>query len=315
MSLMSSNLFSIVDTPYIGSGTRIWAFVHILSGARIGADCNICDHVFIEGDVVVGDRVTIKSGVQLWDGVTLGDDVFVGPNASFTNDPFPRSRRYQERVARTTVKDGASIGANATILPGVTIGERAMVGAAAVVTRDVPANTIVVGNPARIVGYVGATPSLSSSSTHAGPGPAEPGCEATTVRGVTLHRLPGAEDLRGRISFGETERHIPFAVRRHFVVYGVPGENIRGEHAHRNLHQFLICVAGSVRAVADDGTNREEFLLDDPAVGLHLPPMIWGVQYRYSAGAVLLVLASDYYDPLDYIRDYTEFLHLTAKTR
>ena len=105
-------------------------------GARIGRDCNLCDHTFIENDVIVGDRVTIKSGVQLWDGITLGDDVFVGPNATFTNDNFPRSKQHQKTVPRTTVKAGASIGGNATILPGVTIGERAMVGAATVVTRD-----------------------------------------------------------------------------------------------------------------------------------------------------------------------------------
>jgi len=309
---MSHHPAAIIESTDIGTGTRIWAFVHILPGARIGADCNICDHVFIENDVVVGDRVTIKSGVQLWDGITLGDDVFVGPNATFTNDPFPRSRHYQERVARTLVKAGASIGANATILPGVTIGERAMGGAATVVTRDVPPDTIVLGNPARIAGYVGAKPSVSAPPRAV---PASPGAAPTSVRGVTLHRLPHAEDLRGQISFGEAERHIPFPIRRHFVVYGVPGENIRGEHAHRQLHQFLICVAGSVHAVADDGETREEFLLDDPTVGLHLPPMIWGVQYKYSPGAVLLVLASDYYDPADYIRNYDEFLELTAGGR
>jgi acetyltransferase-like isoleucine patch superfamily enzyme len=138
----------------IGPGTRIWAFAHILPGAVIGQDCNICDQTFIENDVVVGDRVTIKSGVQLWDGVTLGDDVFVGPNATFTNDPFPRSRQRPTSFPRTFVCNGASIGANATILPGLTIGEAAMVGAGAVVTKDVPPEAIVVGNPARIVGYV-----------------------------------------------------------------------------------------------------------------------------------------------------------------
>src|SRR5215213_9283377 len=138
----------------IGPGTRVWAFAHILPGAVIGRDCNICDQTFIENDVVVGDRVTIKCGVQLWDGVTLGDDVFVGPNATFTNDPFPRSQQRPISFPRTFVCNGASIGANATILPGLTIGQAAMVGAGAVVTKDVPPEAIVVGNPARIVGYV-----------------------------------------------------------------------------------------------------------------------------------------------------------------
>jgi len=309
---MSQHPAAIVESPHIGSGTRIWAFVHILAGARIGRDCNLCDHIFIENDVIVGDRVTIKSGVQLWDGITLGDDVFVGPNATFTNDNFPRSKQHQPAVPRTIVKAGASIGANATILPGITIGERAMIGAATVVTRDVPPDTIVVGNPARIVGYVGTKSSVAAASRQA---PAELGATPTNVNGVALHRLPRAEDLRGQISFGEVSRQIPFPILRYFLVYGVPGENVRGEHAHRTLHQFLICVHGSVHAVADDGRTREEFLLNDPTVGLHLPPMVWGVQYQYSPGAVLLVLASDVYDPADYIRDYDEFLRLTAEAR
>ena len=145
---------AICETTQVGEGTRVWAFAHVLKGAVIGAECNVCDGVFIENDVVVGDRVTIKCGVQLWDGVRLESDVFVGPNATFTNDPMPRSKQYPNKDAQTIVRRGASIGANATILPGLTIGERAMVGAGAVVTHSVPAGAIVVGNPARIRGYV-----------------------------------------------------------------------------------------------------------------------------------------------------------------
>lgn len=143
-----------VQSPSIGEGTRIWQFVVILAGARIGRDCNIAAHCFIENDVVVGDRVTVKCGVQLWDGLRVADDVFIGPNATFTNDRFPRSRQWPERFPETRIERGASIGAGAVILPGLTIGERAMVGAGAVVTRDVPARALVVGNPARIVRYL-----------------------------------------------------------------------------------------------------------------------------------------------------------------
>lgn len=141
---------ALVESADIGENTRIWAFAHVLRGAIIGADCNICDHVFIENDVVIGDRVTIKCGVQVWDGLVLEDDVMVGPNATFTNDLFPRSKQPFE-LKKTYVKKGASIGANATILAGVEIGEGAMVGAGSVVTKNVPPHAVVVGNPARIL--------------------------------------------------------------------------------------------------------------------------------------------------------------------
>jgi len=138
----------------IGEGTRVWQFVVVLKGASIGADCNICAQTLIEGDVVIGDRVTIKSGVQIWDGSVIGDDVFIGPNATFSNDLYPRSKQYPEKFQGVTIHNGASIGANATLLPGVTVGEKAMVGAGAVVTKDVPSCAVVVGNPAKIVRYL-----------------------------------------------------------------------------------------------------------------------------------------------------------------
>jgi acetyltransferase-like isoleucine patch superfamily enzyme len=143
-----------VKTGDIGSGTRIWQYCVVFSGARIGDNCNLCAHTLVESDVIIGNNVTIKSGVFLWDGTRLEDNVFVGPNATFTNDPMPRSRVYPEAFSGILVKKGASIGANATILPGITIGANAMVGAGAVVTADVPDNAVVVGNPARVTRYL-----------------------------------------------------------------------------------------------------------------------------------------------------------------
>ena len=143
-----------VAESQIGQGTRVWQFVVVLKGAKIGADCNICAQTLIEGDVVIGDRVTVKSGVQIWDGSVIGDDVFIGPNTTFSNDLYPRSKQFPEQYNGVTIHNGASIGANATLLPGVTIGEKAMVGAGAVVTKDVPARAVVVGNPAKIVRYL-----------------------------------------------------------------------------------------------------------------------------------------------------------------
>ena len=142
---------SDVQSDEIGDGTAIWQFVVILPKARIGRDCNVCAHCLIENDVVIGDRVTLKSGVQLWDGIVIESDVFVGPNVTFTNDPFPRSRRKPDAFPRTIVRRNASIGANATILPGIEIGENAMIGAGSVVTKSVPSDSVVVGNPARVI--------------------------------------------------------------------------------------------------------------------------------------------------------------------
>lgn len=140
--------------------------------------------------------------------------------------------------------------------------------------------------------------------------PLRPGVEPSQVAGVHLHHQVDVKDPRGNLSVGEFGRDIPFEVRRYFLVYGVPSLETRGEHAHRRCHQFLIAVHGSVSVIADDGRNRQEFVLDRPSLGLHLPPMVWGVQHRYSADGVLLVFASDHYDPADYIRDRAEFLAL-----
>jgi acetyltransferase-like isoleucine patch superfamily enzyme len=302
---------ALCESTHIGERTRVWAFAHILPGARVGADCNICDQTFLENDVVVGDRVTIKCGVQLWDGLTVEDDVFIGPNATFANDLFPRSRRRQKDVLRTRVRKGASIGANATILPGLVIGQGAMVGAGAVVIADVPPHSIVAGNPARIIGYCDAVSGKKAGpAVHGEPRPAK-----SKVRGVVQKQLHEAEDLRGRIAVGELADLVPFSVERFFVVHAVPGGEVRGQHAHRKCHQFLVGISGSCRVIADDGQHRQEFSLDGPGIGLYLPPMTWGVQFAFSADAVLLVLASDRYDPSDYIRDYDDFLSIVKRRR
>lgn len=295
----------INESDQVGEGTRIWAFAHVLAGARIGADCNICDHVFIENDVVLGDRVTVKSGVQLWDGIRVEDDVFIGPNASFVNDLMPRSKQWLDVHPETRIGAGASIGSGATILP-VSIGRNAMIGAGAVVTRDVPANAIVIGNPARISGYVGdEAPDTTPAARVAPP--------LTAGAGAQLLELTSATDLRGSLVAAEFGA-LPFAPARMFTVFDVPSTEVRGEHAHRRCEQFLVCVRGSVRCLVDDGAHRIEFVLDRPGVGLHIPAMRWGTQYHYSGDALLVVLASLPYDPDDYIRSYEAFLRLVGET-
>lgn len=303
---------AIVESSDIGIGTRIWAFAHVLPGAKIGADCNICDSVFIENDVVIGDRVTIKCGVQVWDGVCLEDDVFVGPNATFTNDPFPRSRIFPASFSRTTVRRGASIGANATILPGVIIGANALVGAGSVVTRDVPPNAVVMGNPARITGYGRLKQEPDSFGMRV---PTSNNLRELKVRGAALHALPLIKDLRGALVFGEIEQHLPFHPKRFFAVFDVPGREVRGEHAHRELHEFLVCLRGSCAFALDDGQSRDEVVLDTPTIGLHVPPGVWRTHYKYSSDAILLALCSDVYKADDYIRDYDEFLSAVTGQR
>jgi len=303
---------ALIASSAIGVGTRVWAFTNILEGAVIGIECNICDHVFIENQVVVGDRVTVKCGVQLWDGITLEDDVFVGPNVTFTNDKLPRSGQHLESSLRTVVKKGASLGANSTILPGLTIGSNAMVGAGAVVTRHVPPNAVVIGNPARISGYTSSKSIQNKFSVPSG-GTQTPSRTEMGVGNALLIKLPEVLDLRGALSFGEVGGVLPFAPKRYFLVYNVPTEEVRGEHAHKELHQFLICVAGQCSLVVDDGRRRAEATLNHPTRGAYIPPMVWSAQFRYSKDAVLMVLASDTYKEGDYIRNYDEYLELTAR--
>src|SRR6202162_2166555 len=213
---------ALVESEQIGEGTLVWAYAHILPGARVGRDCNICDHTFIENDVIIGDRVTVKCGVQLWDGLRVEDDVVIGPNATFTNDRFPRSRQHLAEYPRAVIKLGASIGANATLAPGIVIGEMAMVGPGAVVTHNAPPHSKLAGNPARIIGYVDATPEMPAASlvheVH----------DATPLGEATVYRLPRAKDLRGSLSFGEIHRQVPFEVKRYFLVFDVDSEHIRG---------------------------------------------------------------------------------------
>jgi acetyltransferase-like isoleucine patch superfamily enzyme len=291
---------SDVKSSAIGNGTTIWQFCTVLGGAQIGEECNICANVFIENDVRIGNRVTIKCGVQLWDGTTIEDDVFIGPNGTFINDKFPRSKKHPRKYDRTLIEKGASIGANATILP-VTIGRGAMIGAGAVITTNVPPYAIVLGNPGRIVGYVGVSPqkevgeNKNLSTAH-----------STTAK---LYEIPNFADVRGSLGVVTLEEQVPFQVRRLFYTYDAPSSKVRGEHAHKECHQFLIVVSGRLNVVADDGANRDEFVLDSPSKGLYLPPGLWAVQYKHQLNTVLLVLASHEYDEADYIRDYSAFIN------
>lgn len=272
------------------------------AGALVGCGSRVGPHAFIEGQARVGAHCVIESGVHICRGTQIEDEVHVGAHAAFAVAPGA--------AQPAAVKRGAWIGANASILAGVTIGAKAVVRPGSVVTRSVPPAAIVEGNPASIVGYVDTVPVGAAAIAAPKPGLA---VEHTPVRGVTVHNFPVIPDLRGNLTVGEFEKQIPFKPLRYFIVFGVPSREIRGEHAHRACHQFLICLRGSCAVVADDGERKIEITLDAPERGLYLPPMTWGIQYKYSSDAMLMVFASDYYDSADYIRDYAEFTQLIAQ--
>lgn len=277
-------------------------FCWIDPSAQVAADARLGPHVFVDADTVIGEQCVIESGAHLARGTVLENNVFVGAHVAFATAPGATQRPV-------VVKAGAWIGANASIVAaGIVIGAKAIVRPGAVVMRSVPPGAIVEGNPANIIGYVDAAK---------GPSPAQiaqsqsrASVETTQVKGVTVHHFPVIPDLRGNLSVGEFDRQVPFKPLRYFLVFDVPSRELRGEHAHHQCHQFLICLRGSCSVVADDGEHRVEVMLSSPDRGLYLPPMTWGIQYKYSADAMLLVFASDYYDPKDYIRDYADFMAL-----
>lgn len=308
---------ALIETQQIGGGTHVGAFAHIQPDTLIGAACEISGHVLIETGARIGNRVHIESGAQIRRGVRIEDDVHIGPNALLLNDASGVNRKLHTNVSGASViREGASIGANALLMSGVTIGRKAVVEVAAVVTHDVPPNAIVTGNPARIVGYVDLPHEKAPVAVLTQPfSPNEAQArKSTRVRGVWLQRMPVITDLRGNLAVGEIGKELPFEPKRYFVVFDVSSREVRGEHAHRALHQFLVCLKGECALVVDDGLTREELILDSPAIGVHVEPMVWGIQYKFSSDALLLVLASDKYDPDDYIRDYDEFERLVAQT-
>lgn len=242
----------------------------------------------------------LMEGAYVGPGARIDAGAVIGPNACVLGAEDAEGQP-------ACVDAGARVGANATVLAGVRVGTHAVVEPGAVVARSVPPYAIVQGNPAVITGYVDAGTAIPDEREQVA---ATSRVLNGRVRGVAVHEFRRVSDLRGSLSVGEFERGIPFVPKRYFLVFDVPTIETRGEHAHVTCHQFLIAVAGSVSVVADDGDHREEFLLDRPNKGLFLPAMTWGIQYKYSADAVLLVFASEYYDAGDYIRDYDRFLEM-----
>ena len=310
---------SEVLSTQLGANLTVAQFCTISEQAKIGADTSIGPNCLIENNVIIGDRVVLKGGVQIWRGVTLGNDVYVGPNVTFANGQSHESEQHSNEPASIIVEDGVSIGGGATLMAGITIGEGASVAAGAVVTRSVPAHTIVQGNPAQVSGYVNNTP--GSEGDHVANAinldnvPARGVLDTVSLGAgdAVLKRLKFVEDLRGNLSVGEFPSDIPFDPKRYFLIFDVPNQEVRGSHAHKQCEQFLICVKGSVNVMVDDGQVRSEVILDSPDLGVYIPPLVWGTQYRYSEDATLLVFASHPYDDEDYIRSYSEFQRIVQR--
>jgi UDP-2-acetamido-3-amino-2,3-dideoxy-glucuronate N-acetyltransferase len=224
--------------------------------------------------------------------VEIEDDVYIGGGATFSaGKPI-------------LLKRGCHIGANTTLSAGISVGERAVVEAGAVVLQSVPPNVVVAGNPAKVIGFAETENARADK-------PQESNTAMrivdSKVRGVRAYELPYISDPRGNLTVGEFGTALPFIPKRYFVTFDVPSFHLRGEHAHHKCEQFLVCVRGSCAVVVDDGASREEFLLDRPTFGVYVPPMVWATEYKHSPDSTLLVFASHHYDPTDYIRDYDEF--------
>jgi acetyltransferase-like isoleucine patch superfamily enzyme len=276
------------------------AYLH--DGAVVADSAVLGDFVVAYAGAEVGDHCRVRGYTQLWPGVRLEAGADLGPNVTLEAPD-------DGGEAGIVIGAEARVGAGALICRGVRLGQGAVVAAGAVVAQNVPPYAIVSGAPARITDYVQNASGAPALDWHQRASfPEQPSVVPLGVGGVTLHRFKFLQDPRGDLSVGEFEKEIPFLPKRYFLVLNVPSDKTRGEHAHRECHQFLICVKGSCAVVVDDLEQRCEVQLDSPDVGVYLPPMTWGIQYKYSSDAVLLVFASHYYAADDYLRDYDEFV-------
>ena len=287
--------------------TPIWTgpFVEISAEAQVGEGCRFGSHCHVQAGAEVGANVEVEGGVILHDGVVIEDEVNIGANVVFVRSATDLEKK------KTRIRRGSQIGGNATLAAGVTVEEQAVVEPGSVVIHSVQPHAIVSGNPARVIGFRGASATVDVEGRESRM--VEGGGVTSRVRGVRCYELPFISDPRGNLTVGEFERTLPFQPRRYFITFDVPNARIRGEHAHRTCEQFLVCVRGSCAVVVDDGRQREEILLDRPTLGVHVPPMIWATEYKHSSDSTLMVFASHYYDPDDYIRDYSDFIALIER--
>jgi UDP-2-acetamido-3-amino-2,3-dideoxy-glucuronate N-acetyltransferase len=286
-------------TPQISIKSPVNNELSVDPTAYIGPNCHLQGRIVIEADAV------LIGGITLLGEVYIGKDTYIEPGVCLAASQTGFNRPTQA----VRIGQKVHVGASSVLCGGVIIGNGAWIEPGTVVVRDIPPHAIVTGHPATIVGYTNPATDKTQRKANILVPPENHGILKGQVEGVALYNFPQIRDLRGNLSVGEFERDVPFIPKRYFLVFGVPSSETRGQHAHRKCHQFLVAVAGTVSVVVDDGTNREEVHLDRPTAGLMIPAGIWGIQYKYSENAVLLVFASDHYDAGDYIRNYDEFLH------
>lgn len=274
----------------IAASARVGQFAVIEPGATVGERSVVEPLAVVRRDARIGNSVTVGSGAHVSTGVTVCDHVTLGANCCLQSEPTAE--------AATVVREGARVGAGVVVMSGVEIGQNATVEDGSVVAGDVPPGSTVFGNPAIMQNH--SRPSGQTLRLHR---PAE-----SRIPGVEFIRLREIEDVRGTLTVCQWNQQLPFEPRRIFFLHGVPNENVRGAHAHKECAQALVCFNGTVNVLVDDGRERDEFVLSASDSGIVIPPGIWATQYRYSQNAMLVVFASHDYDADDYIRDYGEFL-------
>ena len=277
---------------------------HIEGDIQIDESSLIGPNCFLKGNISIGANSKIKGGVTFIGDIDIAQNSIIEPGVSIASQNI----NSEEKEKKIIIGSNSFVGAGSVLHPGIVIGDHTRVDAGSVLMRNIPSYAIVRGSPSAIAGYMKdisykePKPQLISESHK------EEDLYLCKVQGVTIHNFIRIKDIRGDLIVGEFNKNIPFLPKRYFIVLDVPSSETRGEHAHKSCHQFLICTSGRVSVIVDDGKLREEIVLDRPNMGLFIPAGIWGVQYKYSSEATLLVFASDYYDTEDYIRDYDEFI-------
>ena len=280
-----------MNKPSIHPSAQVGPGVNIAPDAAVGPNC------VLRGAISIGARATLGPGVCLGGAAVVAADCRIDAGVKTTED-LPG-----DEGAPLVLGVGVQVGAGSVLRPGLEIGTGARIEPGSVVTRAVPAHAIVAGNPAVVVGFVTTEPLPTFVD-----GSGEDVIRSRAVAGVSFHRFPMVREPRGSLIFSEFGMEVPFVPKRYFMVHDVPPHNLRGTHARETCGELLVCVAGSINAVVDDGLAREEYVLDQPHLGLYIPPLVWATQYKHTPNAILMVFATHHYDAGDYIVDYEGFV-------